>query len=213
MSDKSLSKNVAEIFDIIRGYLTARIDLWKLTLLERISLIGSFFISSVILILIAAFGLLFFSFAFAFWYGNNYGDLAAGFLIITIVYVVIGILFYLLRKALIVRPVIRSLSAIILLKMNLKKPKRKMKRNPERDYHSIEEIRFARERLRYQILLYDERMKYSTKDVSQLFSETLKDVSYALRNRIVGYSILRYVIRNRAMARFMLAFWQKWKRR
>jgi len=88
-----------------------------------------------------------------------------------------------------------------------------MKRNPERDYHSIEEIRFARERLRYQILLYDERMKYSTKDVSQLFSETLKDVSYALRNRIVGYSILRYVIRNRAMARFMLAFWQKWKRR
>lgn len=113
MSDKSLSKNVSEIFDIIRGYLNARVDLWKLTLLERISLIGSFFISSVILILIAAFGLLFFSFAFAFWYGNNYGDLAAGFLIITIVYVVLGIIFYLLRKSLIVRPVIRSLSAII----------------------------------------------------------------------------------------------------
>lgn len=88
-----------------------------------------------------------------------------------------------------------------------------MKKNPEKNFHSIEEIRFARERLRYQILLYDERIKYSTKDFSQLFNDTLKDVSYAIRNRIVGYSILRYIIRNRAMAKFLLAFWQQWKKR
>lgn len=97
--------------------------------------------------------------------------------------------------------------------MNMKKPKRNMKRNPEKNFHSIEEIRFARERLRYQILLYDERMKYSTKDFSKLFNDSLKDVSYAIRNRILGYSILRYMIKNRAIANLILAFWQKWKKR
>ncbi len=88
-----------------------------------------------------------------------------------------------------------------------------MKKNPERNYRTIDEIRFARERLRYQVLLYDERLRYSTKDISLLFTEAKRDVSNAFRNRIIGYSILRYLFRNRTLARFALAFWQNLKNR
>jgi hypothetical protein len=113
MSRPSLSKNIDEIITISRSYINTRIELWKLALLEKASLGGAFFISSIIIVLIGAFCLLFISMAFAFWYGQTTGNTAVGFLILTGFYLVLGIIFVLSRKTLVVGPIIRSLSEIL----------------------------------------------------------------------------------------------------
>ncbi len=113
MSKPSFSKSVDEIITISRSYINTRIELWKLTLLEKASLAGSFFISSIILVLIGAFCLLFISLAFAFWYGQRTGDTAVGFLILTGFYLLLGIIFVLGRKKMVIGPIIRSMSEIL----------------------------------------------------------------------------------------------------
>ena len=113
MSNPSFSKNLNEIITISRSYINTRIELWKLSLLEKASLGGAFFISSIILVLIGAFCLLFISLAFAFWYGQTTGDTAAGFLILTAFYLLLGIIFAISKKTLVINPIIKSLSEIL----------------------------------------------------------------------------------------------------
>ena len=113
MAEKSFQGNVTEIISIARSYVNARLELWKLTLLEKTSLVGSFFLSSVIFVLIIAFCMLFVSLAFAHWYGQQTGDLAMGFLITAGFYVVVGLVFMIARHQFITGPVVRNLSSII----------------------------------------------------------------------------------------------------
>jgi hypothetical protein len=113
MANQSFSENVNEIIKIARSYLNARIELWKLSLLEKVSLAGSFLIVSIIVVFIIAFCLLFISLAFAYWYEQMTGDLAAGFLILAGFYLLLGLILIIGRKTFILGPIIRSLSAIL----------------------------------------------------------------------------------------------------
>ncbi len=113
MADKSFQKNVAEILLVAKAYVNARIELWKLSLLEKSSLAGAFFLSTVVIVLITAFCMLFLSLAFAYWYGQRTGDLAAGFFITAGFYVVVGLIFLLTRRHTITGPVIKNLASII----------------------------------------------------------------------------------------------------
>jgi hypothetical protein len=113
MAGKSFTGNVAELITIARSYLNSRVELWKLSLLEKVSLAGAYFLSAVIVVLIGAFFLLFISLAFAFWYGQTTGNIATGFLITAGFYVVLGIIFLIGRDYLITRPLIRAISSII----------------------------------------------------------------------------------------------------
>lgn len=113
MANSSFSENLNEIIKIARSYVNTRIELWKLSLLEKTSLAGAFFLSSVIIVLIVAFCLLFISLAFAFWYGQRTGDLSTGFLILAGFYLIIGLIFIVSRKILVTGPVVKSLSNIL----------------------------------------------------------------------------------------------------
>ncbi len=113
MADNSFKENFTEIISVARSYVNARIELWKLSLLEKASLAGAHFLSSVIVVLIVAFCLLFISLAFAYWYGQKTGDMIAGFLITAGFYLVVGLIFLVSRKFFVTRPVIRTLSGIM----------------------------------------------------------------------------------------------------
>ena len=113
MANQTISENVSEIVAIAKSYINTRIELWKLSLLEKISLAGSYFIVTIVVVFIIAFCLLFISLAFAFWYGEVTGDLAGGFLILAGFYLLLGLILILGRKSLILGPIIRSLSAIM----------------------------------------------------------------------------------------------------
>jgi len=113
MSKKSLGENLSELIDILKSYATTRLDIWKLALLEKLSLVGSYFLTSLMLIITLAFCFLFVSFAFAFWYADYYGNLSTAFFILAGIYVFIGLIIYLLRKVIIFGPVIKNLSGIL----------------------------------------------------------------------------------------------------
>ncbi len=113
MANSSFTENANEIIKIARSYVITRIELWKLSLLEKTSLAGAFFLSSVIIVLIVAFCLLFISLSFAFWYGQRTGDLSIGFLILAGFYLILGLIFIISRKHLITGPVVKSLSDIL----------------------------------------------------------------------------------------------------
>jgi integral membrane sensor domain MASE1 len=113
MADRSLSGNAADLFLTARTYLKSRIELWKLSLLEKVALAGTFFLSSVLMIVISTLCLLFLSIGFAYWFGQKTGDPATGFLIIAGFFVIIGIFFILGRKFFVNRPVSRKLGSII----------------------------------------------------------------------------------------------------
>ena len=113
MEENPNKGNIAEIISIARSWVNARIELWKLSLLEKASLAGAHFLSSVIIVLIVAFCLLFISLAFAFWYGQKTGDMVTGFLITAGFYLVVGLLFLISRNYTVTGPVIRKLSRIL----------------------------------------------------------------------------------------------------
>ncbi len=113
MANPSFSDQVRELLKIARSYAKTRIELMRLSLLEKAALAGAFFLSSVIIVLIVAFCFLFISLAFAFWYGQLTGNLAGGFLILTGFYLVVGLVFVISRRYLVLRPVIKAMSTII----------------------------------------------------------------------------------------------------
>jgi hypothetical protein len=113
MSKKSLGENLSELIDVLKSYAATRVDIWKLALLEKLSLVGSYFLTSLMLIITLAFCFLFISFAFAFWYADYYGNLSTAFFILAGIYVFIGLVIYLLRRFIVLGPVIKNLSGIL----------------------------------------------------------------------------------------------------
>ena len=113
MSEKRLTENLAELKTLAKSYIDSYITLWKLQFLEKLSRIGTFLVSAVIMIMIFSFALFFATFAFSYWYGKNYGNFAEGFLISTAFYLLLAILVYIFRKRLIANPVIKAISSIL----------------------------------------------------------------------------------------------------
>ncbi len=113
MSEKKLSENLAELKNLAKSYVDSYIVLWKLQFLEKLSRIGTFLVSSVIMIMIFSFALFFATFAFSYWYGKNVGNFAEGFLISTAFYLLLALFVYIFRKKLIGNPVIKTISSIL----------------------------------------------------------------------------------------------------
>lgn len=112
MKDNSLTENFSELRDILKKYLDARVKLWKVLLLEKLAKMGTSILTILVLIVILASLLLLLLFAFSFWYGNVYGSIYCGFLISAGIYVLIGVLLFLLRRPIFSNNVIRNLGKI-----------------------------------------------------------------------------------------------------
>jgi hypothetical protein len=113
MVKQSFTENAGDIFVLAKSYVKTRLELWKLSLLEKVSKAGAFFLVSFIMVIIVAFCLVFISLAFAFWYGQMTDDLATGFLILAGIYFILGVVLILARRSIILAPIIRALSSIL----------------------------------------------------------------------------------------------------
>lgn len=116
MSKKDLNENLSELFALAKSYLSSYLKLVRLEALEKTARGGTFIISSVIILMVAGFALFFLTFAFSYWYGKTYGNMAEGFLISAGFYVLLGILIFVLRRFLISRPILKSFSKTIFSK-------------------------------------------------------------------------------------------------
>ncbi len=109
----NLSDNFNDLNKTVQEYLKVRLDLIKLTLLEKMTKISVFIISTMIFIL---FGTIFFLFAattFVVWYGNQYQDYLTGLFIVIGVIVLLGLLFYIFRSNLVTSSIIKKFSSIL----------------------------------------------------------------------------------------------------
>ena len=113
MEKTRIADNVSEVIDSAMKYIYANIDLLKLTLLERLSKVVSLIISTTLVLLVASLFVLFFSLAAAIFIGHLLLSLELGFLIVSAVYLLLILIFWRLRRTLVINPVVRSLNEIL----------------------------------------------------------------------------------------------------
>ncbi len=110
---KDLSDNIADLSSSVKGYVQARIDLVKLSLLKKISGFATYLFSVLIIVLFSTLVLAFMAAAFAVWYGETYSNYVDGVLIAAGCLFVIGAVFILLRRRIITSSVIQNFSEIM----------------------------------------------------------------------------------------------------
>ncbi len=103
-----------EIFDTAKAYGKTQRLLFKLYLVEKVSRTGSMFISSIVASVLAGILLVFLTFAFSFWYGEKFGSLSTGFLISAGFYLLLFIIFIILRKPIVENQVVKKATDIFL---------------------------------------------------------------------------------------------------
>lgn len=108
MIQENIKENLVEVKEEFEEYINKRVDLVKLHLVGDLSKATSSFGIKLVVFYLLFFVLLFFSLAGAFYLGETLKSKALGFIIIGSFYLVIVIVFYLLRRVLIERPVIKS---------------------------------------------------------------------------------------------------------
>lgn len=108
MIQENIKENLVEVKEEFEEYVTKRIDLVKLHIVEDLSKATSRFGIKLGVSYLLFFVLLFFSLAGAFYLGEILSSLALGFIIIGSFYLVVMVIFYLLRRILVERPVIKS---------------------------------------------------------------------------------------------------------
>ncbi|MDT8393221.1 MAG: hypothetical protein RQ761_05230 [Bacteroidales bacterium] len=113
MAKSDLSKNLSSVTDVMKDYLQAKLDIFKLDLLQRSTRAGVF-LFTFITVLFSVFAVaIFLMFSFSFWYGARTGNLSQGFLISAAVFLLVLIVVFLFRKAIIGRSIIKNISKIL----------------------------------------------------------------------------------------------------
>ncbi len=113
MKNKSLVENVSELNDVIKSFIEARLDLWKLILLQKITRLGTYLLSTIIISIIILVVSVLLTLAFTQWYSNTHGTLAEAYMIAAGFYILLGVLVFLLRKKLFSNMMVRNIASII----------------------------------------------------------------------------------------------------
>ncbi|MEI6883103.1 MAG: phage holin family protein [Bacteroidota bacterium] len=114
MEPNRISDNVSSITENVKDYINLRIDYIKLLLTEKIAKLASYLLISVIFFILAMFLLLFISFAFVFWYGEEVGPTFVGALIVVGFYIIMGLLIYAMRYKMFINPMVKQLAKILM---------------------------------------------------------------------------------------------------
>ncbi|MCX6283769.1 MAG: phage holin family protein [Bacteroidetes bacterium] len=114
MEPNRISDNFSSLTENMKDYINLRIDYVKLLLTEKIARLASFFLLSVIFFILGMFLVLFISFAFVFWYGEEVGPTYVGALIIVAFYIILGLSIFGLRNKLFINPLVKRLAKIIM---------------------------------------------------------------------------------------------------
>ena len=106
---QTISEIISDLVLNLKTYVNSKIDLYLLTCFEKIGKLFASLLSSIILVLIFFFCLLFITIALALWLGDKLNNLAEGFLLIGAFYFILGLIFIIFKKSLIDKKVIKNL--------------------------------------------------------------------------------------------------------
>lgn len=110
---KDLSDNMLELNAAVKNYLQTRLDLIKITMLEKIAKFSLYIISFLVIILFIFLILACISTAFVIWYDQTYDNMLIGLLIALGFLVFTCFLFILFGKKIIMKNVLQNVSEIL----------------------------------------------------------------------------------------------------
>ncbi len=113
MKNRSLVENISELNDVIKSYIEARLDVWKIIFLQKVTRLGTYLLSTIIIAIIILIVSVFLTLAFTQWYSNSYGFLSEAYLIVAGFYILVGALVFFLRKSLFSNMIVRNIASII----------------------------------------------------------------------------------------------------
>ncbi|NCC99188.1 MAG: hypothetical protein EOL95_05710 [Bacteroidia bacterium] len=108
-----LDPEYKQLLNDAKEYISLRYDLLRLEVLEKLSLILSLFILIVVSVMLALVAFVYFSLAFAYYLKSLLGSMTPGLCIIGGIFILMLILIALLRKQLIINPLIKHVSKIL----------------------------------------------------------------------------------------------------
>jgi len=111
---KDLTKSIGELNKSAKEYFQTRVDLIKLSMLEKTTKISSFLLTYWILATFLIWIIAFVAAAFAIWYGLNYGNYFTGLLIAAGCLMLLAVLFVLFRQKIVTTLFLRNFSEILL---------------------------------------------------------------------------------------------------
>ncbi|SHJ29604.1 Putative Holin-X, holin superfamily III [Tangfeifania diversioriginum] len=110
---KDLAKNIGELNGSVKSYVQAKVDLAKLTLLEKVSRSISYLFNMIVVTLLFSLVIGFGAAAFAVWYGQTYHNYFEGVLIAGGFLIIVAVGFLLFRKKIVTNSVISNFSEIL----------------------------------------------------------------------------------------------------
>lgn len=108
-----LTKSIGELNNSAKKYFQTKVDLVKISLLEKTTRITSFMITFWVLLTFLIWIVVFIAAAFAVWYGTAYQNYTEGLLIASGGLFAVSLLFILFRKKIITPSLLKNFSEII----------------------------------------------------------------------------------------------------
>jgi hypothetical protein len=114
MESPKISESIAELTDHVKRYVRLRINLFKLDLTEKLAILTTTLLISVIFFIVFLFFTLFLSLSFIFWFKEYAGDAWLGSLIVAGFYILVGLVVFLFRDRLFLNRIVTQISKILL---------------------------------------------------------------------------------------------------
>ncbi len=106
--EESGNKNLDELLDKIKLYLNTRMELGKLTLIEKGVLLFANLLTDGLVVVFLILGFLFVSLASGFYFSELFGNTFAGFFIVALFYFIVAFVIYLIKDKYLEKPIING---------------------------------------------------------------------------------------------------------
>lgn len=119
-----LTRHVEELLSVLQKLIKTKVDLLKLTVIEKSSGFASFIFSTLFAVVVAALMIGFGAAAFTVWYGETYHNYVTGLLISMAILFIVAVIFFLIGRKLLGSVVIKNLIEVLFEDKDDKEPEK-----------------------------------------------------------------------------------------
>ena len=109
MDRNDLLATAGETLAYAEDYLETRIELVKLEAAEKGSVAAAGAVTGIVIGTVGLIAILFLSLALATWLGQLLSSAALGFLIVGVIYIIMAVVFYMIKDSVLTRPILQSI--------------------------------------------------------------------------------------------------------
>jgi hypothetical protein len=91
-TEEKQEQKTPDIFHLLKEYISTRLELTRLTFIEKVTVVASSLITDIFVIVAGILTFLFASFTLALWIGECTGSYACGFGIVTLIYLALALI-------------------------------------------------------------------------------------------------------------------------